>query len=45
MKKIGETVTITSTFLFTAFEKSDVEKSVGNLSSSEVGTFQKNPLK
>ena len=40
VKKIRETITITSTFHFSDVDKADVEKSIGNLNSSKVGTFK-----
>ena len=40
IKKISETLTITSTFHFSGNDKADVEKSIGNLNSSKVRTFK-----
>ena len=45
MKKIRETITITSNFHFSGVDKADVEKSIGNLISSKVGTFKNIPTK
>ena len=45
VKKICETITITSTFHFSEVDKADVEKSIGNLNSSKVGTFENIPAK
>ena len=48
VKKISETLTITSTFHYSGINKADVEKSIGNLNSSKVElskTFQQNILK
>ena len=36
---------MTSTFHFSAIEKSDVEKLIANSSTSELGTFKQNALK
>ena len=40
VKKISETITITSTFYFLGIDKADVGKSIGNLNSSKVGAFK-----
>ena len=40
MKKINETITITSTFRSPGVDKTDVEKVNANLTSSEVGNFK-----
>lgn len=40
VKKISETITITSTFRFPGVDKTDVEKANANLTSSEVGGFK-----
>ena len=45
VKKIREAITITSTFHFSGVDKADVEKSIGNLNFSKVGTFKKIPTK
>ena len=45
MKKISETVTITSTFHFSGVDKAYLEKSIGNLNSSKVVTFINIPTK
>ena len=42
---MSETITITSTSHFSGVDKTDVEKKIGNLNSSKVGTFQQNVLK
>ena len=43
VEKINDTVTITSIFHFSRVDKTDVEKSIGNLNSSKVGTFKSIP--
>ena len=40
VKKIRETITITSTFHLSGVDKANVEKSIGNLNFSKVGTFK-----
>ena len=45
VKKISEAATITSTFHFSSVDKADVEKSIGNLNSSKVGTSKNIPIK
>ena len=40
VKKINETITITSTFHFSNVDKADVEKANANLNSSKVGSFK-----
>ena len=45
VKKMRETITITSVFHFSGVDKADVEKSLGNLNSSKVGTFKNIPTK
>ena len=45
MKKIRETITITSTFKFSGLDEAGVEKSIGNLNSSKVETFKNIPTK
>ena len=45
VKKISETVTITSTFHFTGVDNTDLEKSIGNLNSSKVQTLKNIPAK
>ena len=45
MKKIRETITITSTFHFSGVDKANVEKSVGNLNFSKAGGFKNIPTK
>ena len=40
LKKICETLTITSTFPFSGIDKADVEKLIGNLNSSKVKTLK-----
>lgn len=45
LKKISESITITSTFHFSGVDKTGVEKVVANLNSSEVGTFKNIPTK
>ena len=45
VKKITESVTITSTFNFSGVDKADLGKSIGNLRSSRVGTFKNIPTK
>ena len=45
VKKVSETVTITSSFYFSGVDKADIEKSFGNLNFSKVGTLKSIPTK
>ena len=45
VKEIRKTITVTSTFHFSDVDKIDVEKLIGNLNFSKVGTFKNIPTK
>ena len=45
MINIKGTIVITVTFHFSCVDKTDLEKSIGNLNSSKVGTFKNIPTK
>ena len=45
VEKISEIITVTSTFHFSGDDKAELEKSIGNLNSSKVGTFKNIPTK
>ena len=45
VKKIHETITVTSNFHFSGIDKAEVEKLIVNLNSPKVGTFKNIPTK